>query len=312
MNNSKAKKSEKFVSNEDKKNLGPFQLSPKGFSTYFALPISIFAVSFAAILVRFSGVHPIAISFYRMLFSTLIISIFVPFYLDELKNISRSTWINLISVGFLLGAHMGAWVASLDYTTVVSSVVLVTSHPLLVAWLSSHYLDEKTSKLGYLGIIIALGGVTLMTFSDYSHSRWSLFGDLLAILAMIAVSGYIIRGRQLRQELSIIPYAFLVYGFSTIFLFLFSLGFSTSLQIYPFREYLIFLGLAILPTMLGHTLYNWALKYVKARVASVSLLGEPIGASILAFLILNEVPPKLTILGAVIALLGIYLCQRYG
>lgn len=291
---------------------GPFQTSLQDISSYFALPISIIAVSFAAIFVRFSQVHPIAISFHRMLFSTLILSLLLPFYSDEIRNITRKKWIVLISVGFFLAAHMATWVASLDYTSVASSVVLVTSHPLLVAWLSSKYLGEKTSKRSYIGIIVALTGIAIMMISDFNYSKWSLFGDLLAIFAMFMAAGYIIRGRQMRQKMSVIPYAFVVYGFSTIFLAIFSILFSTSFRIYPANEYIIFLALAIVPTMVGHTVYNWALKYVKARVASVSLLGEPIGASILAFLILKEVPPNLTVVGAIITLIGIYFCQRYG
>ncbi|KXA90657.1 hypothetical protein AKJ62_00225 [candidate division MSBL1 archaeon SCGC-AAA259D14] len=292
--------------------MGSYQWSAEKFSSRFAIPIAVSAVSFAAIFIRFSDAHPVAISFYRFFFSTMILSIFVPFRIDEFKKITRREWITLLSTGFFLSFHMVAWVSSLNYTTVASSVVLVTAHPLLVSWISSRYLGEETSKRAYGGIIFALAGIFIMAFSDYSVSKWSLFGDLLAILAMFSVTGYIIRGRQLRQKFSVVTYAFCVYGFSTLFLAAFSLGFSTSFQIYPVREYLIFFSLALIPTMLGHTLYNWALKFVQARVVSVSLLGEPIGATILAFLILNEIPPTLTIFGASITLIGIFICEKYG
>lgn len=275
----------------------------------FAIPIAVVSVSFAAIFIRFSDVHPVAISFYRMFFATCILSIFIPFYLEEFRSISRNQMVSLFFVGFFLAAHMATWVASLGYTSVASSVVLVTSHPLLVAWISSRYLGERTSKRSYVSIIVALGGISLMAFSDYRLSGWSLFGDFLAILAMVLTTGYIVKGRQMRQKLSLVPYAFSVYAFSTLFLAVFSLFFSTSFEVYPGREYLIFLALALIPTMLGHTLYNWALEYVKARVVSISLIGEPIGSSILAFFILNEIPPTLTIVGAAIALIGIYFCE---
>ncbi len=278
----------------------------------FALPISIIAVSFAAIFVRFSESNPIAIAFHRMFFSTLILFPFVFLYLEEIRQISKRQWIILTGVGFLLGGHMAAWISSLEYTSVASSVVLVTSHPLLVSWLSGRYLGEKTSKEAYLGILVALGGISIMAFSDYQVSGWSLYGDFLAILGMVLVSGYIVKGRQMRKKLSVIPYVFVVYGFSSIFLGVLSIPLSGTFKIYPVREYLLFLSLAIIPTMFGHTLYNWALKFVKARTASISLLGEPIGSSILALILLNEVPPNRTIIGAIVALLGIYLCQRYG
>ncbi|KXB06845.1 hypothetical protein AKJ52_01490 [candidate division MSBL1 archaeon SCGC-AAA382C18] len=282
------------------------------FAARFALPFSIVAVSFAAIFIRFSNANPISIAFHRMFFSTLIFLPLVYYYFEEFLMISRRQWIILAGVGFLLGSHMAAWISSLEYTSVASSVVLVTSHPLLVSWLSSRYLDEETTKKGYFGIIIALAGITIMAFSDYRVSGWSLFGDFLAITGMVLVSGYIIKGRQMRKKLSVVPYVFIVYGFSSIFLAIFSIGVPQTFQIYPAREYILFLALAIIPTMMGHTVYNWTLKFVKARIASISLLGEPIGSSILAFIILSEVPPRLTIIGAIVALFGIYLCQRYG
>lgn len=289
-----------------------FTESSEKLASRFVLPLSILAVSFAAIFVRFSEANPIAIAFYRMFFSTLILLPFVPIYFQEFKNISRKQLITLILLGFFLAAHMAAWISSLEYTTVASSVVIVTSHPLIVSWLSSRYLNEKTTKKAYLGIIIALAGISLMAFSDYQFSEWGLLGDSLAFIAMILVSGYIIKGREMRKKISILPYVFTVYGFSTVFLAIFSFPVSGTFQIFAAREYMIFLALAIIPTMLGHTLYNWSLKFVNARIASISLIGEPIGSSVLAFLILQEVPPNLTIVGAAIALVGIYYCQRYG
>lgn len=289
-----------------------FEGSRARFAARFALPSSIVAVSFAAIFIRFSGANPIAIAFHRMSFSALIIFPFVFLNLQELKNISKRQWLILAGIGFLLGGHMAAWVSSLEYTSVASSVVLVTSHPLLVSWLSSRYLGEETTRKGYLGIIVGLIGISIMAFSDYRISGWSLFGDLLAIIGMVLVSGYIIKGRQMRKKLSVVPYAFVVYGFSSAFLALVSLIVPETLRVYPAKEYLLFLALAIIPTIFGHTVYNWSLRYVKARVASISLLGEPIISSFLALIILNEVPPGLTIFGAGIALFGIYFCQKFG
>ncbi len=278
---------------------------------HFSLPLAIAAASFAAIFIRFSDVHPIAIAFYRMLFSTLILLFFIPSHIKEIKALTKKEWIIVITTGFFLAIHFAAWISSLEYTTVASSVILVSAHPLIVAWIGGWYLGERAPPKIYVGIGIALMGVTLMAYSDYSISEWALFGDVLAILGMFAMAGYILRGRKVRQETSLVAYAFLVYLTSTIFLGFFSLGSSTSFTIYPMREYIIFLALAIIPTMFGHTVYNWALKYVRARLVSISLLGEPIGSSILAFFLLQEIPPRLSILGGVITLFGIYLCTKY-
>ncbi|MGM0405085.1 MAG: DMT family transporter, partial [Thermoplasmatota archaeon] len=262
------------------------------------LPLCIIAVSFGSILIRLSNAHPISIAFYRLLFSTVILSFFLPKHFSEIKKISKKRWITLLSIGFLLAIHFAAWISSLSYTTVASSVVLVSSHPFLVAWVSHWYLGEETSKKGYFAIILALVGIVIMTSSDYRISKVAFFGDVLALIGMIGVAGYIIRGREIRREISLVPYAFFVYLFTTIFLGFFSLGFSTTFRIYPRREYVLFILMALIPHTLGHTLYNWALKYIKARVVSVSLLGEPVGASILAFFILNEIPPYITLIGA--------------
>lgn len=276
-----------------------------------AIPIAIVAVSFAAIFIRLSNSHPIAVAFYRMLFSTLLLLPFVPSHWEKLKELDRKQWLLLVSTGFLLALHFSAWISSLSYTSVASSVVLVTAHPLVVAWISGWYLGEKIGKKAYLGIFIALGGVVLMTFSDYRISGEALFGDILAIIGMLAVAGYLIRGREMRKELSLVTYTFTVYLFSTLFLGLISLFFRVSFRFYAPREYLLFFALALVPTIFGHTLYNWSLKYVKASLVSVSLLGEPIISSVLAFFILAETPPVLTIIGGGITLFGIYLCERF-
>lgn len=275
------------------------------------LPFCIIAVSFGSILIRLSDAHPISIAFYRLLFSTIILLFFIPRYIDEIKEISRKRWIILLSTGGFLAIHFAAWVSSLSYTSVASSVILVSAHPLIVAWISQRYLKERTSKKAYLAILLALVGIIIMTGSNYQIGRTVLFGDLLAIIGMLGIAGYIVRGRQIRSDMSVIPYAFIVYLFTTIFLGIFSLGFPETYRIYPTNEYFLFILMAIVPHTLGHTVYNWALKYIKARIISVSLLGEPVGATILAFLILNEIPPVLTVVGGVITLSAIYLCSRY-
>ncbi len=283
----------------------------KKVTAHTVIPIAIVAVSFAAIFIRLSGSHPIAVAFYRMFFSAAILGIFIPPHLKSLKKTTKREWLTLITTGLFLAIHFASWIASLDHTSVASSSILVSTHPLLVAWISSWYLGERTSLKAYSGIGIALIGVVLMTFSNYRVSGRAFFGDMLALLGMIAMAGYILRGRKIRQKMDVIPYAFVVYLFSSIFLAIFSLPFSTTFAVYPAREYLLFFALALIPTVFGHTFFNWGLKHVKARIISVSFLGEPMGASVLAFLILREIPPGLTVLGGTITLIGIYICTKY-
>lgn len=287
-----------------------FESSNKFVSPKITLLTAVISVSFASIFVRLSNSSPLTISFYRMFFSTLIFLPIIPKFRSQISSLSKREWWKLISAGIFLGSHMFLWISSLEHTSVTSSVVIVTSHPLLVTLISSRILGEKADKEIYFGIIVALGGVTLMSLSDYSSNEWSLYGDLLAFLGMVMMGGYIIRGRQIRRKMHIIPYALTVYGISSLTLLSFSIFSESPVRTFAPREYLIFLALAIIPTIFGHTLYNWALKYVKARIVSISLLGEPIGASILAMIVLKEVPPLLTVLGGGITLLGIYISTK--
>ncbi|MFO8109992.1 MAG: DMT family transporter [Thermoplasmata archaeon] len=275
-----------------------------------AIPVAMIAVSFAAVLIRLSHSHPFTIAFYRMFFATLILLPPLYFRREEIKRITRSEWNILVLTGIFLAIHFAAWISSLRYTSVVSSVVLVTSHPLVVTWVSGWYLGEKSGRTAYMAILLSLGGITIMAVSNYQAEGWSLFGDILAIVGMLAFAGYIIRGRQMRRTMSTVTYSFVVYGVSSLVLGAMAFFFVGGVTSQPPREYLLFLSLAVIPTIFGHTLYNWALRFVRARLVSVSLLAEPLGASLLAFIILNEVPPYLTALGGAITLIGVFICSR--
>ncbi len=275
-----------------------------------SIPVAMISVSFAAIFVRLSVSGPLSIAMYRMLFATMLLAPVFITRRDEILSLDRKQSMILISTGFFLALHFAAWITSLSYTSVVSSVVLVSSHPLIVTWISSKYLGEKSSREAYYAIFLALGGIIIMAFSNYQAQGWSILGDILAIIGMLAFAGYIIRGRQMRKNISTVVYSTVVYGTASIFLFLIMLPFTSPFTVYPRREYLLFFLLALIPTIFGHTLYNWALKFVRARNVSTSLLAEPVGASLLALVILYEVPPLLTVLGASVTLAGVYWCSK--
>lgn len=274
------------------------------------IPVAMISVSFAAVLIRLSYAHPFTIAFYRMFFASLILLPFMFFRRDEIKSISKTDWKILVTTGLLLSLHFAAWITSLRYTSVVSSVVLVTSHPLVVTWVSGWYLGERSGKRVYLAIILSMAGILIMAVSNYQVEDWSPYGDILAFVGMLAVAGYLIIGRRMRRTMSTITYSFFVYALSSIILFVMALIFVGDLLTLPPREYLIFFSLALVPTIFGHTLYNWALRYVSARLVSVSLLSEPIGASLLAVVILNEIPPIFTVIGGAITLVGVFICAR--
>jgi len=273
-----------------------------------AVLIAVVAVSFSAILIRWSDAHPFVIAAYRMGITSLILLPFVVAkYLPEIKQIKRNELIFMIAIGMILALHFGSWIASLDETSVASSVILVTSHPLFVAIVSHYIFKEKLQIIGYIGIIIAFIGIIILTAGDYEIGGSNLRGDVLALIGSIAAGIYILGGRRTRRSVSLIPYVFIVYSVCTLCLLAACFTVSAPLYPLPLKEYELFILMAIIPTILGHTFYNYALKYVKAQVVSVSLLGEPIGSSILAFILLSEPAPRLTIIGGCLILPGIYL-----
>jgi drug/metabolite transporter (DMT)-like permease len=221
----------------------------------------------------------------------------------------------MAGIGLTLALHFSFWIKSLELTTVASSVILVTIHPLFVAAVSHLLMEERLSKLNVLGILAALGGATIMTYADYSGGIFaggSALGDILALLGGVAAGVYILGGRDMRSSLDLLTYVFPVYSFCTVFLFVAVSLTATPLGPITPMAWILLLLMALGPGLLGHTVYNWSLKHVPATVVSVSLLGEPVGASILAFTLLGEVPSLVVILGGSIVLAGIFLTSIRG
>ncbi len=287
---------------------------------YIALFISIVSVSFAAILIKLSsmGEYPLTIAFYRLLFTTILILPFVVFFKktrDEIKKLPRKTFLIMIGIGFILAAHFAFWITSLSFTSVASSVILVTAHPILVGPVSHFFFKEKLSIINSVGIIISVLGVIILVTGNIQpgvETIDTLEGNILAILGGIMAGLYILGGRKIRKTVSVTSYAFIVYSISAIVLLFLCIVFNSRLINISLTDLEIFIAMAIVAGLLGHTLYNWSLKHVRASVASVALLGEPLGSTIWAILIpsIAQIPSNYTIFGGGIILLGIYLTAR--
>lgn len=272
---------------------------------------SIVAISTAAILIRYvdEDVAPIAIGFYRLLYATLLL---LPFAFwrarDELRQLSRSDVVGLILVGAVLAVHFAAWITSLDLTSVAASVVLVTLHPVFVALVSQRVFGEGVGARGYVGIGLALVGGVVITWGDARSGPEPLVGDTLALLGALAAAIYFLAGRGYRKRLSLLAYVTPVYASCAFFLGLLLLLPSpyggSPFGIAP-RDHILFLAMAVVPMILGHTVLNWALKYVTAPAIATTILGEPLGSTVLAVVLLDEVPGALTIGGGALVLVGI-------
>jgi drug/metabolite transporter (DMT)-like permease len=277
-----------------------------------ALLVSIVAVSTASILIRMSRAPPLAIATYRLAFATLML---LPFYIRSggyrrLAASSTRDILTLVAVGVVLAIHFGSWITSLGLTSVASSVLFVHVDPIFVAIVAHFYFSERIGRGTLMGIILAFIGAAIIAFGDAGVGDASLLGDLLALIGAIMLGLYILAGRRLRQSLDLVSYVTPVYATSAIVLVLASLATRTSLWPYPRSELLLFFAIALIPMIFGHTIYNWTLKWLSAPLVSISLLGEPVGATILAYFLLDEVPSSLTLVGGVLILLGIYQCVR--
>lgn len=268
-----------------------------------ALLIATCAVSFAAILIRISNAHAFTIAFWRLLFATVVM-LGVGITLGEtsdLRKIRIDREFGLLTIsGFFLAIHFASWNLSLEYTSVAASVTIVDSSPLIVVLLSSVILRESISRSQVLGILLAIIGAIIIGFVDSSGDE-TLFGDLLAFIGAVAVAVYLVIGRKARSNLNTFSYVVVVYGICTIFLFLACLALDIEILVSQTSEYILFLLLALGPSCLGHSLYNYALGHVRAPVVSTVTLGEAIGSTVLAIFILQEIP------GGSIAMFGVFI-----
>jgi len=272
------------------------------------LLIAVVAVSWAAIFIKLTGAPPLATAFYRMSFATLfILPLALKKSLPEILKIRGKTLIITLLSGIFLGFHFATWITSLDYTSIPNSVVLVTTQPIWVAILSHFLLKEKVNLSILLAILLALSGSFIISGGDFKIAKASFYGDLLALIGAITAGAYLLCGRVVRQNLSLITYIFLVYFISAFVLGILCVIWGTHLYPYPSKTFLWFILLGLVPTIIGHTLYNWALKYLKAYLVAINILGEPVGATILAYLIFKQIPPTLTYLGATAIFAGIFL-----
>ena len=292
-----------------------------------AIFIAILAVSTASIFIRQAqeDAPSLVIAAARLTLASLALA---PFALlrhrDEIRALTRREWFLAALAGLFLSVHFATWITSLEYTTVIASVALVSTGPLWVALLSPLFLREIPTRWVWMGMGLALLGGIIVGLGDscsLADSRLTcppladllagsaFLGNFLALAGAWAVAAYLMIGRRLRAKISLVPYIFIVYGVAALALLLTMLAARQTPFGYPPIAYLWMLCLALIPQLIGHSTYNWALRYMPASLVSVTTLGEPIGSAILAFFILGESPSALTLLGGALILVGIYLAS---
>ncbi|PKH08998.1 DMT family transporter [Planomicrobium sp. MB-3u-38] len=273
---------------------------------YIPIIVGVISVAMSAIFVKMTNADSGVTAFYRMLFSILIMSpLFFFKYTHEVKKLSKRDWLFTTIAGIFLAFHFILWFESLNYTSVASSTVLVTLQPLFAFAGTYFFFKEKLSVKTIVSALIAIGGSVLIAYGDFKISGQALFGDILALIACALITAYLLFGQDIRKRLSLVTYTFVVYGVSTITLFFYIVLKGESFGPYPAQEWMWFVLLAIIPNLLGHTLFNWALKWVSTNVISIAILFEPVGAAVLAYFILGEYLNASQIIGGTVVILGI-------
>ncbi len=273
--------------------------------------VGVVSVSFAAIFIRLAEAPPLVIAAYRLGIASLIV---IPVALvrsrDELRRLTRGQ-IGLAALsGVFLAVHFVFWITSLNFTSVATSVVLVTANPIFVAAASYLFLKEKLSRRTVFGIGIALTGAVIIGYSNWQLGPFPLWGALMAVMGALMVAGYLLIGRRLRRSIGLLSYISLSYGSAAVILLLSVFIFGYDLTGYTGTTYLMMALLAVVPQVIGHSSLNWALRFVPATLVTIAVLGEPVGTTILSTLILNEAPSLIEIGSGSLILLGIYIAFR--
>jgi drug/metabolite transporter (DMT)-like permease len=270
-----------------------------------ALVMATVAVSFSAIFNRLAPDGPATIVWVRMAITVLLL---LPLALRDLRSgaLPRSAgdWMVVTLSGVLLAAHFLCWTASLRHTSVASSVLLVSLHPVLVAVLGRRLLGEAVSPRLVAGLGLALVGTVITATGDLRVSGEALGGDLLAIAGAATFAGYLLVGRRVRSRYGAAGYSVPVYLVVAAVALLVA-PLSGSAVVPRPRTVLACAGLAVVCTVLGHTVFNWTLRHLRAVVVSLAFLGEAPITALLAIPFLGERPPGNAIAGGVAVLLGL-------
>lgn len=275
------------------------------------LTAGVLAMAWASILIRWTAAPPLVVGAGRLTAATLFLAPFAwRAAASEWPRLAPRQWLYMLVAGVALGLHFAAWIASLGLTSVASSVVLVSTTPLFVAIASPLLFGERLSRAMALAVALAITGAIVIGLADARMVGGALAGDLLALVGAFMAAVYLLAGRALRRHLSLLAYIWPIYGLAALVLLLGCALAGQSLAGYAPRVYGLLVLLALGPQIIGHSSVNWALRYLSPTFVTIAILGEPLGAAVLAFRLLGEQPSWTLFVGGVILLLGIGLAAH--
>ena len=278
---------------------------------YSLVAFGVAAISCAAVLIRLAEAPSLAIAAYRLGLASLVTA---PMALARdyqgLRSLTDSQLLWCLASALALAVHFAAWIASLEHTSVASSVVLVTTSPILIAAISHVVYQERLTASMTGGIALGVTGGVAVALGDWAAGDDELFGDLLALVGAVAAGAYFLIGRRVRRSLSNVSYIALVYLGAALALMAAVGTTATPLAGFGTETYWILILIALVPQILGHSSLNWALGHLSATLVAVAVMAEPVGAALLAWLVLGEAPPPTSVAGGALVLAGVYLAFR--
>ncbi|MUG69728.1 DMT family transporter [Paenibacillus validus] len=274
------------------------------------LIIGIVAISFSSIFIRWSN-SPVSVSaMYRLTITALLMLPLLFPYRASVRRMRLREWLELFASGLALGLHFLLWMGSLRLTSVASSTAITSLEPVFVllgAWLLYR---QKTSWPAILSMGLAMLGALMIGWGDWGLTGSALLGDALSLLGTAAVAAHMLLGKRLLAHMPPFVYSFFVFVFAAVCIAGYNLALGIPLTGYPAREWGLFLLLALVPTVFGHYVFNWLLTYMRPETVSMSVLGEPVGATLLAYFLLGEeIGPRQAAAGLLL-LLGVWLFIR--
>ena len=270
------------------------------------IALGVLGVSMSSILVRFSDASSFFLAFYRMLFaSVILLPLLLIRHRQEIKNIDIKSVLLAAVSGLFLGLHFTFYFEAVRHTSVAAATVLVDTEVFFVAVGGFLLIHETVGKKELIGIFVAFAGSCIIALGDAGQSSMMLRGDLMALAGAAAQAAYTLLGKKCRTRMSTTLYTGIVYGCAAVFLAVEMGLFRVSFTAAAPKNYLIALGLTIMCTFLGHSIFNWGLKYEKATFVSIMKLMEPLMASFMALALFAEVPSIITILGGITVIGGI-------
>ena len=282
------------------------------------LAAGVAVMSTASILIRWlqaAGVPSLSIAAWRLALAALILApVVLARHRAELARLGTREWLLAAAAGAFLAAHFAAWILSLEYTTVASSVALVTTNPIWIGIASWLFFRERLGGLMVLAIGLAIAGSAVVFLADGADAAPGgsapALGNALAVIGSLTICGYLLIGRGLRRSIPLVPYVGVVYAAAAVCLILLAFAAGAPLGGFARESWLLLLALAIGPQLLGHSSFNWALKYLSATLIALAILGEPIGSTVLAWWLLGEPVGAVKLGGMALLLTGIFLAAR--